>query len=182
MISDLDEAIKQLLIKKGDIDAAEIDINFEYEAALNGFAAEMSAKEAAQLAKLPEVLQVVEERIQYRKDFYEGNAPYKVATVVEHQDINTDELAQAVADRIFARSAEQKKTLRVDLTSPLPFKSLTMAVFIPDLTVTARKGGSTEQMISTYGTYMLVDYEETGSISQSGDISIAVSAGLRNVL
>lgn len=42
-----------------------LNIKFEYEAALNGFASEMSAQEAAQLTKLPEVWRVDRERMQY---------------------------------------------------------------------------------------------------------------------
>ncbi|TFG67055.1 MAG: hypothetical protein E4H27_09485, partial [Anaerolineales bacterium] len=42
-----------------------LDVQYTYEAALNGFAAEMTAQEAAQLAKLPEVWRVDRERMQY---------------------------------------------------------------------------------------------------------------------
>ena len=122
-----------------------------------------------------------EDKVQYRKDFYYGNPPYRVATVVEHPDVNTDALAQAISDRVFARSAEQKKTLKVDLTSPLPLKSMTMAVHIPNITVTARRGAEIEEMVSTYGTYMLTDYEETGSMSQ-GNLKVGITIDLRNVL
>ncbi|MDF1513837.1 MAG: S8 family serine peptidase [Anaerolineae bacterium] len=42
-----------------------LEIKYEYEAGLNGFAAEMTAQEAAQLAQLPEVWRVEKEQMQY---------------------------------------------------------------------------------------------------------------------
>lgn len=140
---------------------------------------------------------------QFVHHVYNGSPPYKKTVEIEHPDIDSVEIAEAVAQRIFARSGQQKREVTVELTMPIPglVASATgtgtpVMVHIPDICMTCQsvlalmsvsgvRVGEPKTVRTTTqipgGDYVLVAAEEALSLSDDGP-HFTCRLTLRNVL
>ena len=118
---------------------------------------------------------------QYRKDVYSGPGPYHVAKTIEHPDIATDNIAQAIADRIFSRSSQQKVELTVTLAAPILIPSMACKVTIPDVTVVVASAGGVSSRVIKGGDYWLIECRESMQGSGS-EVRHRTELKLRNVI
>ncbi|MFA5135718.1 MAG: hypothetical protein WC505_08105 [Patescibacteria group bacterium] len=71
-----------------------------------------------------------------------GEMCYKRTVPVSHDDIASDEIAQAIADRIFYRKVEDVKELSVKTSIPIPFGSLPAVVDLVSIPKTVTTAGT----------------------------------------
>jgi hypothetical protein len=127
-----------------------------------------------------------DERTQYRYEAYlPGQSVFHKKVTIEHPDICDDAIAQAICDRIFAKSAVniQRKELSVEMAIPIPFFDTNFTVRIPAMWATSITGIATKsKKLISGGVYLVSQIDESCSIGLDGKISHSQQLTLRNYL
>lgn len=127
-----------------------------------------------------------DERTQYRYEaFMPGQSVFHKMITIEHPDICSDTIAQAICDRIFVKSAIglRKKEITIEPIIPVPFGDTNFSVVIPSVWSSSLTGEATiTKKHITGGTYIVSKIDESCSVGLDGSINHSQQMTLRNYL
>jgi hypothetical protein len=122
------------------------------------------------------------EKIPFIRNYYEGEGKmigtygpcYRRPVTISHDDIQTDEIAEALADRAFGRrgpgdTGETLKELDIKLATPLPIESIAIVATMPSVSYTVRKpDGDVDSVTVPAADHIVRRYSE--DISYTGNL------------
>lgn len=127
-----------------------------------------------------------EESAQYHYEAWlPGQVVYHRSITIEHPDINSDLVAQAIADRVFAKNAVNVERTEVTITPviPIPLPDTNFCVRLPDYYATSDLGnGRATRRFVKGQKYNVSRIQENAKASLDGKITHDQQLTLRNYL